>query len=78
MMIFSALLIATTTAIAPDAQTSGKQTLANPASVFCEAHDGKSVLETAPNGAQVGICVFPNGTRINEWAYFRSMHRTHK
>ena len=71
--MLSALLLVASTAGPADA---ARPTLANPASVFCEAHGGKSTIETAPNGARVGTCVFANGTRINEWAYFRSMHRT--
>ena len=56
------------TAAAPD--------LANPAAVLCAKNGATVTNEAAPNGAQRGICVFPNGTRIDEWAYFRNKHRT--
>ena len=52
--------------------------LANPASVYCESRGGKVEIETSKDGAQTGICVFSDGTRVNEWAYFRSTHRTTK
>ena len=52
--------------------------LPNPATAYCESRGGKAEIERAANGAETGTCVFPNGTRVNEWAYFRSTHRTTK
>ena len=49
--------------------------LANPAAVLCAKNGATVTIETAANGAQRGICVFPDGTRIDEWAYFRNKHR---
>lgn len=45
--------------------------IANPASVYCEEQGGKLDIRTDSNGGQVGMCVFPNGSECEEWAYFR-------
>ena len=50
----------------------------DPASVYCESRGGKVETETAKDGGTIGFCIFPDGTRVNEWAYFRSTHRTTK
>ena len=51
-------------------------TLANPASAYCEQRGGRVEIVAAANGAEHGICVLKDGTRIDEWAYFRNGHRT--
>jgi hypothetical protein len=43
----------------------------NPASVFCEQNGGKLEIRTAADGSQNGVCVFPNGSECDEWAYYR-------
>ncbi len=43
----------------------------NPASVYCEQNGNKLEIHTASDGNQSGICVFPNGSTCDEWAYFR-------
>jgi putative hemolysin len=45
--------------------------LANPASVFCEEQGGTVEIVTDADGNQGGICQLPDGTRIEEWEYFR-------
>jgi putative hemolysin len=44
----------------------------NPASVFCEEHGGRLNLRTGPDGGVAGICIFPDGSECEEWAYFRA------
>lgn len=46
-------------------------TIANPASVFCIQQGGLSKIVTAADGSQMGICVFPDGSACEEWAYYR-------
>lgn len=46
-------------------------TIANPASVYCVNNGGVSKIVTAADGSQGGICVFPNGSQCDEWAYYR-------
>ena len=45
--------------------------LANPASVFCEEQGGRvEIVDEA--GGQRGECVLPDGTRVDEWEYYRA------
>jgi len=43
----------------------------NPASVYCKENGNALVIHTAADGSQSGICVFPDGSTCDEWAYFR-------
>jgi len=43
----------------------------NPASVYCKEQGNKHELQTASDGSQNGIWVFPNGDTCDEWAYYR-------
>jgi putative hemolysin len=44
--------------------------LANPASVHCEEQGYTLEMRTDENGTY-GVCVFPDGSECEEWAYFR-------
>ncbi|HEX9091147.1 MAG TPA: DUF333 domain-containing protein, partial [Anaerolineales bacterium] len=52
-------------------QGSPNSNLPNPASVFCEQQGYAVEIRTAADGSQAGVCVFPNGSECDEWAYFR-------
>jgi uncharacterized protein len=43
----------------------------NPASVYCKQQGNKLEIRTAANGSQNGVCIFPDGSTCDEWAYFR-------
>ena len=43
----------------------------NPASKFCVDKGGKSVTEKDKNGNERGVCRFNNGTKVDEWDYYR-------
>jgi len=43
----------------------------NPASVYCMENGNKREIQTAADGSQSGVCVFPDGSTCDEWAYFR-------
>ena len=43
----------------------------NPASVYCTQQENKLEIRTAADGSQSGVCVFPDGSTCDEWAYFR-------
>ncbi len=45
--------------------------MANPASVYCVEQGFKSEIRTAADGSQSGVCIFPDGSECDEWAYFR-------
>ncbi len=43
----------------------------NPASVYCEQSGNKHEIQIAADGSQNGICIFPDGSTCDEWAYYR-------
>ena len=45
--------------------------MANPAAVFCEENGGVFEIRNAEDGSQSGVCIFPDGSECDEWAYFR-------
>lgn len=49
--------------------------IANPASVFC-INMGGTIEIVDEAGGQVGYCVLPDGSRVEEWEYFRSSSTT--
>jgi putative hemolysin len=51
--------------------TTPKANMPNPASVFCEQNGNKLEIRTAEDGSQSGVCVFPDGSTCDEWAYYR-------
>ena len=67
IITFTIILIALTAC----ASSQPEAGLANPASVYCEQNGNKHEIRTAPDGAQSGICVFPDGSSCDEWAYYR-------
>lgn len=44
--------------------------LANPASEYCVEQGGEVEIVDGDDG-QTGVCVLPDGTRVDEWEYFR-------
>lgn len=49
--------------------------IANPASEFCVDQGGTVEIVDGDDG-QVGYCDLPDGTRVDEWEYFRSQNPT--
>jgi len=45
--------------------------MANPASVYCKQKGNVLEIRTAADGSQEGICIFPDGSTCEEWAYYR-------
>jgi putative hemolysin len=45
--------------------------LGNPASIYCEQQGNGLQIVTAADGSQSGLCIFPNSSSCDEWAYFR-------
>jgi putative hemolysin len=45
--------------------------LPNPASAYCEQQGYKLEIRTVVDGSQSGVCIFPDGSSCDEWAYFR-------
>ena len=55
----------------PTATSTPPVNMPNPASVYCAQHGNKLEIHTAADGSQSGVCVFPDGSTCDEWAYFR-------
>jgi putative hemolysin len=64
---FVIILMALTACAAPQTQTG----MPNPASVYCQQTGNKLEIHTAADGSQNGICIFPDGSTCDEWAYHR-------
>jgi putative hemolysin len=45
--------------------------IANPASTYCVEKGGTSEIRTAEDGSQSGVCIFPDGSECDEWAFFK-------
>ncbi len=45
--------------------------IANPASVYCARQGYKNQIISNIDGSQYGVCIFPDGSKCEEWAYFR-------
>jgi putative hemolysin len=49
----------------------GGANMPNPASVYCKDHGGTLEIRTDASGGQAGMCVFPDKSECDEWAYYR-------
>jgi putative hemolysin len=54
-----------------ESQPGGEAGLPNPASVYCEEHGGRLEIRSAADGGQYGVCLFPDGSECEEWAFYR-------
>jgi putative hemolysin len=76
---FVIILIALVACTAPQTQAVPELTatdkpqagMPNPASVYCVQNGNTLEIRTADDGSQNGICVFPDGSACDEWAYYR-------
>lgn len=71
LMIIALLLVISLSACAKklEAQNDNAQ-IANPASTYCIEQGGKLEIRENPEG-QYGVCILPDGTECEEWAYYR-------
>ncbi|MFM7252911.1 MAG: DUF333 domain-containing protein [Ilumatobacteraceae bacterium] len=53
----------------------GGMQVANPASTYCVEQGGTVEMRTEATG-QVGYCILPDGTEIEEWEFFNSQSPT--
>ena len=56
------------TPTAPPAEGAG---LPNPAAAYCQEQGYKYEIRTAADGSQSGVCIFPDGSECDEWAFYR-------
>ena len=73
ILILIALILSACGVITPTPDTSAN--MPNPASVFCEQNGGSLQIRQTSEG-EAGICVFPDGSFCDEWAFFRKECQT--
>jgi putative hemolysin len=78
IFISTIILISLTACIAlqlrnpePTAKVTPPVNMPNPASVYCEDNGNTLEIRTAADGSQSGVCIFPDGSTCDEWAYYR-------
>jgi putative hemolysin len=79
IITFIMILMALTACAAPPTQAElepvatdmPQANMPNPASVYCEQNGNTLEIRTADDGSQNGICIFPDGSACDEWAYYR-------
>jgi putative hemolysin len=71
MMVLTACTEFQVQTLEPVAMDIPQVNMPNPASVYCEQNGNKLEIQTASDGSQSGICVFPDGSTCDEWVYFR-------
>jgi putative hemolysin len=78
IIAFTIIMMALAACTAPQVQAPGSAAtdappanMPNPASVYCTQEGNKLEIHTAADGSQSGVCVFPDGSTCDEWAYFR-------
>jgi putative hemolysin len=79
IFVLTIILIVLTACSAPQTQETPESTatdmpqanMPNPASVYCTQQGNKLEIVTASDSSQSGVCVFPDGSVCDEWAYYR-------
>ena len=64
-IILAALLLASCASATEQAQ------LANPAAVYCSEQGYTVEIRTDAEGGQYGVCIFPDGSECDTWAFYR-------
>lgn len=65
------LVLALTTLIFAGCAAGTEIGIPNPAAVHCEDQGYSYEIRTAPDGGQYGVCIFPDGSECDGWAFFR-------
>jgi len=60
----------TVSADQPTSDPTASTGLANPASVYCEEQGYTLEMRTDEDGGQFGVCIFPDGSSCEEWAFY--------
>jgi inhibitor of cysteine peptidase len=70
MLILSACTTKTSQSV-PATNTPERAKIANPASEYCTQKGGKLETRQDASGGTAGVCVFPDGSQCDEWAFYR-------
>ena len=73
VLLITALFVAAcSSAPAPTPAPTALPGLPNPASANCIKQGGNLDIRTDASGGQIGVCVFPDGSECEEWAFYRN------
>jgi putative hemolysin len=68
LLLIALALVACQTPVAE--QPTEEPGMPNPASVYCKEQGGTIEIRSTEDG-QYGVCIFPDGSECDEWAFFR-------
>ncbi|MFH1311477.1 MAG: DUF333 domain-containing protein [Nanoarchaeota archaeon] len=51
-------------------KVSNNSQIPNPAAVYCTEQGYNYEIRENPDGSQYGICIFPDGSECEEWAFY--------
>ncbi len=71
LMVLTACSTLQAQTLEPTATDIPQANMPNPASVYCAEKGNTLEIRTAEDGSQSGVCVFPDGSACDEWAYYR-------
>jgi putative hemolysin len=71
LALIAGLILAACTKPTGPATPTPQSNVPNPASVYCEENGGTVQMAQDAVGGQFGMCVFPDRSECDEWAYFR-------
>jgi putative hemolysin len=72
LMVLAACTALPTPTPPPTATSRPQTSLPNPASLYCQQNGNQLEIRTAADGSQSGVCLFPDGSTCDEWAYFKA------
>lgn len=70
-LVFLSACAANTPQPVPATATPEPAKIANPATASCELKGYRSQIRTTADGSQYGVCIFPDGSECEEWAFYR-------
>ena len=71
LILFVLTACATKTPQPAPATATPETSIANPATANCELKGYRSQIRTTTDGSQYGVCIFPDGSECEEWAFYR-------
>lgn len=71
VLILSVVLIITSLNKNEDNEGNNNTGMPNPASTYCTEKGYNLDIRADEQGNQYGVCIFPDGSECEEWAYYR-------
>ena len=71
LSIFLTLFFAASLSACQQVEPQEEAAIPNPASVYCLEQGGRVEIREDAAGGQYGLCIFPDGSECEEWAFYR-------